>query len=244
MNSKKIFILMLALVLLLGTSLSAVYAQEEVISAESLIGLWKCVDNDQVELRIVPGSYAPLPENASFPELYVEGVWQDPGNRSVLYSIQLNRGKKDNTGILDVLGVNPLITNLVKTVNNSSVDPNYFSYEKGFISVLDKNYDDEYTYTTDAKGAVFAYLADDGTVEFEWLDQYDPHVSGLTFQRAAVEVPSAEVLTEQALRPIIAQETGSEGQAAYDLMKFAADSRIINADADEKHTCKIEKLSV
>ena len=99
MNIKRLFALLLVLTLLVGTAFAETEAQEEIIPTEALIGLWVCDDNDQVELRVVPGTYAPLPGDAEFPELFIEGKWKDPGDRSVHYIIQLNREKKQKGSV-------------------------------------------------------------------------------------------------------------------------------------------------
>lgn len=195
MNIKRLFALLLVLTVLAGNTLAETEAQEEVIPTEALIGLWVCDDNDQVELQIVPGSYAPLPGDAEFPELFIEGVWKDPGDRSVHYIIQLNREKKQKGNILDFLGLNPAVSTVLKAlINSDTTTPNFFYYEKALIGINgnDNNYD--YTYTNDSKGVIYAYRDDDGSLALEWLDDYDPHIPGLILHRVTAEVPSAQEL--------------------------------------------------
>lgn len=130
-DERRLFALLLVLTLLAGTALAETEAQEEVIPTNALIGLWVCDDNDQVELQIMPGSFAPLPGDAKFPELFIEGIWKDPGDRSVHYIIQLNREKKQLGNILDYLGLNPAVTRVLKAlINRDTTPPNFYSYKE------------------------------------------------------------------------------------------------------------------
>ena len=210
-----------------------------------MLGVWQAVDDVNLVVRIYPGSYAPLPRSASFPQMFVDAVWQDSASRSVRYLLFLNATKTDSNAFPNsLLGkametAVSVIDDLVGSEEVFDAD-NVFNYSNASIGAEwadtgdeDEEYEAEdfFSYTDSASGSFYAYRDEDGSAYLIWMDGYDPHVSGLELRRVMVEAPSAEGVTQGLLRPVIDMANGAEAQTALTVMRWASDSQCMRMDS-------------
>ena len=61
-------------------------------------------DNPDLEMLILPGSYAPVSGGNKTPQLYAEGAWQEGDGMQVTYLMLLNkRSTEEESGLLNAL---------------------------------------------------------------------------------------------------------------------------------------------
>lgn len=233
MNVKRLLSLLLCL-LMLTISATAEVA-EEALPNEALYGLWVADANEAVELRITPGSYAPLGTNAAYPDLYADGYWRFSDETRVTYMLMIDHSQQYQPGILELIGLNPTAAKVLREWSEGTpASPNLFRYQKSAIYAserVDGGWDDT-LYTDKNTGMIYAERGEDGEARITWMDEYDPHLFDIEMHRVTTETPSAEELTREALRPVIEREIGAEAKAALAVMKYAKDAHLSTADAD------------
>lgn len=209
------------------------------VTEEELLGVWQASGNEDLEILILPGSYAPVPERTKTPQLYAEGAWQEGDGMQVTYLMFLNkRGTEEGGGLLNAL-LGSTLTNAVKAIGaigkNDDVieDVDAWDYTHASIGVewITEESDDYYNVTSDASGFFYAFHEEDMSVTLYWMDNYDPHALAQMLRRVTVAVPSAEALTQGVLTPVIDMAGDAQVQTALALMRWAAESKCARMDS-------------
>ena len=172
------------------------------VTEEELLGVWKADGNEDLEILIVPGSYAPVPERSKTPQLYGEGAWQEGDGMQVTYLMLLNkRGTEEGGGLLNAL-LGSTLAGAVKAIgalgNNDSnlEDVDAWDYTHASIGVewITEEGDDYYNVTSDASGSFYAFHDEDMSVTLYWMDNYDPHALAQMLRRAVPPLPNPQTL--------------------------------------------------
>ena len=209
------------------------------VTEEELLGVWQASGNEDLEILILPGSYAPVPERTKTPQLYAEGAWQEGDGMQVTYLMFLNkRGTEEGGGLLNAL-LGSTLTNAVKAIGaigkNDDVieDVDAWDYTHASIGVewITEESDDYYNVTSDASGFFYAFHDADMSVTLYWMDDYDPHALSLELRRVTVGVPSAEALTQGVLTPVIDMAGDAQVQTALALMRWASENKCARMDS-------------
>ena len=209
------------------------------VTEEELLGVWKADGNEDLEMLIVPGSYAPVPERSKTPQLYGEGAWQEGDGMQVTYLMLLNkRGTEEGGGLLNAL-LGSTLAGAVKAIgalgNNDSnlEDVDAWDYTHASIGVewITEEGDDYYNVTSDASGSFYAFHDEDMSVTLYWMDNYDPHALAQMLRRVTVAVPSAEALTQGVLTPVIDMSADARVQTALALMRWASENKCARMDS-------------
>ena len=233
----------LAMMLAMANAALAEAAAEAVdgaeVTGEELLGVWKLEDSDDLQVLVLPGSYAPVVNASKIPELYVEAKWREGKDKYVDYSMMVNRWKPRQDDFLSSL-LGRSMANAIHVISGIGMgqeDMNRygaFEYSHATISLIwtYEDSEDEYTpFTENASGTFYGLRMPDGSVKLYWVDEYDPHVAGAELIRQTVEAPAAEALTQGALRPVIDMAGEAQAQAALDVMRWASENQCIKMDA-------------
>ena len=209
------------------------------VTEEELLGVWQASGNEDLEILILPGSYAPVPERTKTPQLYAEGAWQEGDGMQVTYLMFLNkRGTEEGGGLLNAL-LGSTLTNAVKAISaigkNDDVieDVDAWDYTHASIGVewITEESDDYYNVTSDASGFFYAFHDADMSVTLYWMDDYDPHALSVELRRVTVGVPSAEALTQGVLTPVVDMLDDAQVQTALALMRWASENKCARMDS-------------
>ena len=236
-------LLTLAMLLTLLCPALASEAAEEFVTDAELLGVWQGVEEQDVTVLILPGSYAPLPKGAKLPQLYAYGTWREAPDCSVTYSMCLNRWEMNDDGLLRSLFGNALANAFqgVRGEEQPEEGINGFDYSNGVIGieweiVLPEEFEnpedvDTYAgFTEDASGTFYAAHDGEGGVMLFWMDEYDPHVAGIELRRLTVDAAPAGALTQGVLRPVIDMAEGAEAQTAMAVLRWAAENQCARMD--------------
>jgi len=203
------------------------------VTEEALLGVWQAPGNEDLEILIFPGSYAPVPENAGLPQLYAEGAWQESDGMRVTYLMLLNkRGTEEGSGLLNAL-LGSTLAGAVKAIgalgkndsNLENIDAWDYTHASIGVEWITEDSDDFYSVTSDASGSFYAFHDADMSVTLCWMDDYDPHALSVELRRVTVEVPSAEALTQGVLIPVIDMAGDAQAQTALALMRWASENK-------------------
>ena len=211
------------------------------VTEDELLGVWQAVDNADLEILILPGSYAPVPEKSKQPQLYAEGAWQESDGMQVTYVMFLNKqGTEESGGLLNSL-LGSTLTNAIKQIgargNDDSNLEDTWDYTHASIGMewivedSDEYSDEYYNVTDDDSGRFYALHEEDMSVVLYWVDDYDPHAMGEMLRRATVGVPSAEALTQGVLTPVIDMAGDAQAQTALALMRWASENKCARMDS-------------
>ena len=209
------------------------------VTEEELLGVWQAAGNEDLEILILPGSYAPVPERTRTPQLYAEGAWQEGEGIQVTYLMFLNkRGTEEESGLLNAL-LGSTLTNAVKAIgalgqNDSSLEGiDAWDYTHASIGVewSTEDSDDYFNVTSDASGFFYAFHDADMSVTLYWMDDYDPHALSVELRRVTVGVPSAEALTQGVLTPVVDMLDDAQVQTALALMRWASENKCARMDS-------------
>lgn len=235
---KKWFALLMLAALLLALACAAL-AEEEPVAEDEMLGVWQAVDNENLQLLILPGIYAPLPRAAKLPELFACGLWQESPEKRIEYMMQVNKRKPEENSLLSSLLGNA-VAKAFRTIENKNDYENdsdlfdAYEYTHASIGVLWTYGQDEseyYDFTSDASGIFYAFRAEDGSVMLYWMDDYDPHASCTELYRITVDTPSDEALAQNVLRPVIDVAEGAEAQTALSIIRWASESRCMRMNS-------------
>lgn len=209
------------------------------VTEEELLGVWQASGNEDLEILILPGSYAPVPESSKTPQLYAEGAWQEGDGMRVIYLMFLNqRGTEEDSGLLNAL-LGSTLANAVKVIgalgkdDSTLEDVDAYDYTHASIGVewSDENSSDYYNVTSDASGFFYAFHDPDMSVTLYWMDDYDPHALSVELRRVTVEVPSAEALTQGLLTPVAEMAEDAQVQTALALVRWASENKCARMDS-------------
>lgn len=212
-------------------------AWEVPVTDEELLGVWKAEYNEDLEILILPGSYAPVSEKSRIPYMYAEGRWQESDGRQVVYQMCLNRQATEGNGLLNSL-FGSTLANAVKEIGSPEKHDKDFDIVAGFdydhanIGVQWPT-DDEpeyYIFTDKSSGSIYAFHDEDMSVTLYWMDNYDPHASGETLRRVTIETPSAEELSSGVLTPVIDMADGDVAHTALALIDWASKNKCMRMD--------------
>ncbi len=214
-------------------------AWEIPVTEDELPGVWRADDNPDLEMLILPGSYAPVSEGSKTPQLYAEGAWQEGEGKQVTYLMLLNkRGTEEDSGLLSSL-LGSSLANAVRVIgslgkNNDDADGiTAYDYTRASIGIkwMDEDAEDYYAVTADANGSFYALHEDDMSVTLYWMDNYDPHAVAETLRRVTVDVPSAEALTQGVLATVTGMADDAQVQTALALMRWASENKCARMDS-------------
>jgi hypothetical protein len=212
-------------------------AWEVPVTDEELLGVWKAEYNEDLEILILPGSYAPVSEKSRIPYMYAEGRWQESDGRQVVYQMCLNRQTTEENGLLNSL-FGSTLANAVKVIGSpGETDKDLdvvagFDYVHGNIGVQWPT-DDEpeyYIFTDESSGSIYAFHGEDMSVTLYWMEDYDPHASGETLRRVTIEAPSAEELSSGVLTPVIDMADDDAAQTALALIDWVSKNKCMRMD--------------
>jgi hypothetical protein len=213
-------------------------AWEVPVTDEELLGVWKAECNEDLEILILPGSYAPVSEKSRIPYMYAEGRWQENDGRQVVYQMCLNRQATEGNGLLNSL-FGSTLANAVKVIGSTGeTDKDLdvvagFDYDHANIGVQWPT-DDEpeyYIFTDKSSGTIYAFHDEDMSVTLYWMDNYDPHASGEILHRVTtIEAPSAEELSSGVLTPVIDMADDDAAQTALALIDWVSKNKCMRMD--------------
>lgn len=207
-------------------------AWEIPVTDEELLGVWKAEDNEDLELLILPGSYAPVSEKSRIPYMYAEGRWQESDGRQVVYQMYLNGEETEENGLLNSL-FGSTLAKAVKVIGSpGETDKDFdalawFDYNHANIGVQWPT-DDEpeyYIFTDESSGFMYAFHDEDMSVTLYWMDNYDPHASGEMLYRVTIEAPSAEELSSGVLAPVIDMSGDDAARTALALIDWVSKNK-------------------
>ncbi len=210
------------------------------VSEEEMLGVWQSSGNEDLEILILPGSYAPMPERGKRPQLYAEGAWREGEGKQVVYLMFLNkRGTAESNDLLISLFGTTLANavNVIGVLGTNEADLegiDIYDYTHASIGVEwnDQDGSDYYAVTSDASGSFYALHNGDMSVTLYWLDSYDPHALSEELRRLKVEVPSAEALTQGVLNPVIGMADDAKVQTAMTLICWASENKCARMDGE------------
>lgn len=209
------------------------------VTDDELLGVWQPMGDRDIQVMILPDSYAPQPDNSKQPRMYVEAVWRESEDLRVVYTMSINRRQQQQNSFLDTL-LGHTMANAIKTiegaVNNQNLtdDIDVYDYSNETISAVWTdigNDGDFYPFTQGASGSFFAIRDEAEKVLLYWMDNYDPHVSDIQLKRVTNESPSAEALTQGVLRPVIDMADGAQAKTALALIEWASNNRCLQVEA-------------
>jgi hypothetical protein len=212
-------------------------AWEVPVTDEELLGVWKAECNEDLEILILPGSYAPVSDKSRIPYMYAEGRWQESDGRQVVYQMCLNRQTTEENGLLNSL-FGSTLANAVKVIGSTGeTDKDLdvvagFDYVHGNIGVQWPT-DDEpeyYIFTDKSSGTIYAFHDEDMSVTLYWMDNYDPHASGEILRRVTIEAPSAEELSSGVLTPVIDMSGDDAARTALALIDWVSKNKCMRMD--------------
>lgn len=209
------------------------------VTEEELMGVWKLEDSDDLQVLILPGSYAPVASASKIPELYVEAKWREGSDKYVLYNMMVNRWKPQHNNFLSTLLGTSMANALqvISGIGKNQEDLNRFGafeYSKAPISVIwtyEEGLEEYNKFTDNASGTFYALRVTGNEVMLYWVDDYDPHVAGVELIHQTVAVPAAEALTEGVLRPVIDKTDDVQVQAALDVLRWASEKECVKMNA-------------
>ena len=212
-------------------------AWEIPVTDEELLGVWKAEDNEDLELLILPGSYAPVSEKSRIPYMYAEGRWQESDGRQLVYQMCLNGEETEGNDLLNSL-FGSTLAKAVKVIGSpGETDKDFdalawFDYDHASIGVqwLIDGEPEYYIFTDESSGSMYAFHDEDMSVTLYWMDNYDPHASGEMLYRVTIEAPSAEELSSGVLTPVIDMADDDAAQTALALIDWVSKNKCMRMD--------------
>ena len=208
------------------------------VTDEELLGVWKAEDNEDLELLILPGSYAPVSEKSRIPYMYAEGRWQESDGRQLVYQMYLNGEETEGNDLLNSL-FGSTLAKAVKVIGSpGETDKDFdalawFDYNHANIGVqwLIDGEPEYYIFTNESSGSMYAFHDEDMSVTLYWMDNYDPHASGEILHRVTtIEAPSAEELSSGVLIPVIDMTDDDAAQTALALIDWVSKNKCMRMD--------------
>ena len=232
---KRLFALLIALIIVLCAAARAEFSQEE------LLGVWVRDDDPNVVMVFLPGEYARHFGANAVPELFAEVTWRDTDEWTLLYRMNVGRNL-EGTQLLPGnsffgTAINSLAGNIIGRNTEESESYTAFKYDSGtinglfFIEESGLEGSTYFTISDNPHGIIYFYFDEERCLN--WFDDSDPHTYTRDFYRAQGDAPEPEVLVEQVLRPIINMAEGGAPDIIDALIAFVREHQLARTEVHQ-----------